>query len=123
MTSPSVVATTVLHEIWCDAFNALMTEQKKHLSLPEVLRQMEVTHRRLIDYVEGVPEDQFREETRFRSSPAAGDVQPLSYIRTCNPEMGCKTGFQSYKTLLIPPPSRMKTSPLNKRISHRCCSK
>ena len=49
-----------------DAFNALMTEQKKHLSLSEVLRQMDVTHRRLINYIEGVPEHQFREETRFR---------------------------------------------------------
>jgi hypothetical protein len=49
-----------------DAFNALMTEQKRHLSLSEVLRQMDVTHRRLINYIEGVPEQQFREETRFR---------------------------------------------------------
>src|SRR5438067_11831977 len=31
-----------------DAFNALTTKQKKGLSLPEVLRQMKNTHRRLI---------------------------------------------------------------------------
>jgi hypothetical protein len=49
-----------------DAFNALMTEQKRHLSLSEVLRQMDFTHRRLINYIEGAPEQQFREETRFR---------------------------------------------------------
>ena len=49
-----------------DAFNALMTDQKKHLSLSEVLRQMDATHRRLVNYIEGVPEHEFREETRFR---------------------------------------------------------
>ena len=49
-----------------DAFNALMTEQKKHLSLSEVLQQLHVTHQRLINYIESVPEHQFREETRFR---------------------------------------------------------
>ena len=49
-----------------DAFNALMTGQKRHLSLSEVLRQMDVTHQRLINYIEGAPEQQLREETRFR---------------------------------------------------------
>ena len=49
-----------------DAFNALMTDQKKDLSLAELLQQMEDTHRRLITYIESVPESQFREETRFR---------------------------------------------------------
>ena len=49
-----------------DAFNAKMTEQKKQLSLDEVLRQRDETHQRLIDYVETVPEDQIIKETRFR---------------------------------------------------------
>ena len=49
-----------------DAFNARMTEQKEGLSLPEVLRQMTDIHGRLIDFIEAVPEDQFRGETRFR---------------------------------------------------------
>ena len=49
-----------------DAFNARMTEEKKGLSLPEVLRQMNDIHGRLIDFIEAVPEDQFRGETRFR---------------------------------------------------------
>ncbi|MCJ7547863.1 MAG: DinB family protein [Deltaproteobacteria bacterium] len=49
-----------------DAFNALMTEQKRNLSLSEVLRQRDDTHRRLIDFIQNVPEDQFVRETRFR---------------------------------------------------------
>lgn len=49
-----------------DAFNALRTEQKRGLSLPEVLGQMEQTHRRLIEYVRGVPEVLFTRETPFR---------------------------------------------------------
>ncbi|MGH7384683.1 MAG: DinB family protein [Candidatus Rokuibacteriota bacterium] len=49
-----------------DAFNALMTERKKRLPLPEVLRQMDEIHRRLLDLVQGAPEDQFTRETRFR---------------------------------------------------------
>jgi uncharacterized protein (TIGR03083 family) len=49
-----------------DAFNAQMTEQKRGLSLPEVLRQLDETHRRLIDYLQSVPEEQFTQETRFR---------------------------------------------------------
>ena len=49
-----------------DAFNAKTTEQKKNLSLAEVLRQQEDVHRRLIELVEAVPEDQLGGETRFR---------------------------------------------------------
>jgi hypothetical protein len=49
-----------------DAFNSHMAEQKRHLSLSEVLRQQDDTHRRLIDLIQGVPEDQFARETRFR---------------------------------------------------------
>ena len=49
-----------------DAFNALTTKQKKGLSLPEVLRQMKNTHRRLIHFLESVPEKQVRTETPFR---------------------------------------------------------
>jgi hypothetical protein len=49
-----------------DAFNAQMTERKRNLSLTEVLRQRDDTHRRLIDFVHSVPEHQFARETRFR---------------------------------------------------------
>jgi hypothetical protein len=49
-----------------NAFNAQMTEQKRSLSLPEVLRQLDETHRRLIDFIQSAPDDQFIGETRFR---------------------------------------------------------
>ncbi len=49
-----------------DAFNAQTTEQKRNFSLSEVLRQQDDTHRRLIDFIHKVPEDQFIRETRFR---------------------------------------------------------
>jgi hypothetical protein len=49
-----------------DAFNAQMTEQKRGLSVSDVLRQLDETHRRLIDYVQSAPEEQFTRETRFR---------------------------------------------------------
>lgn len=48
------------------AFNAQMTKQKEGLSLSEVLRQLNDTHGRLIEFIENTPEDQFRSETRFR---------------------------------------------------------
>ena len=43
-----------------------MTEQRHSLSLSVVLRQMDETHRRLIDYVHSAPEEQCTRETRFR---------------------------------------------------------
>jgi hypothetical protein len=49
-----------------DAFNAQMTEQTRSLSLSDVLRQLDEIHRRLIDYVQSVPEEPFTQETRFR---------------------------------------------------------
>src|ERR1700736_292529 len=49
-----------------DAFNAQMAEQKRDLALPEVLRQLEETHRRLLDYLHSVPEEHFTRETPFR---------------------------------------------------------
>ena len=49
-----------------DAFNALMTERKKDLSLADVLREQDQTHCRLIELIEHVPEDQIRRETRWR---------------------------------------------------------
>ena len=49
-----------------DAFNAQTTEQKRNLSLSEVLLQRDDTHRQLIDFIQSAPEDQFIRETRFR---------------------------------------------------------
>jgi uncharacterized protein (TIGR03083 family) len=49
-----------------DAFNALMTDQKRGLALAEVLRRLDATHRQLIAYLQRVPEEAFTRETRFR---------------------------------------------------------
>jgi hypothetical protein len=49
-----------------DAFNAQMTDLKRGLSLHDVLKQMDETHRRLVAYVQSAPEVQFTLETRFR---------------------------------------------------------
>ena len=49
-----------------DAFNALMIEQKRDLSLADVLQQQDEIHRQLIAYIQSVPEEQFTRETRFR---------------------------------------------------------
>lgn len=49
-----------------DAFNAQMTEQKRGLTLYDVLRQLDETHRRLIDYIRSLPEEHYTRETRFR---------------------------------------------------------
>ena len=49
-----------------DAFNAQMAEQKRDLALSEVLRQLEETHRRLLDYLQSVPEEHLARETPFR---------------------------------------------------------
>lgn len=49
-----------------DAFNALMTEQKRGFSLSEVLGQLDETHRQFVEYVSSAPEEQFTWETRFR---------------------------------------------------------
>jgi hypothetical protein len=49
-----------------DAFNAQRTEQKRGLSLSDVLRQLDEVHARLIAYVQSVPEEQFTRETPFR---------------------------------------------------------
>ena len=49
-----------------DAFNALMTEERRCLSLREVLERSTRVHRELIGYLEGVPEKLFETDTRFR---------------------------------------------------------
>lgn len=49
-----------------DAFNEQMTERKRALSLDEILRQFEATHRRLVEYLQATPDEQFATDTRFR---------------------------------------------------------
>src|SRR5919197_66044 len=49
-----------------DAFNAHMLEQTRRLSLSDVRRQLDDTHRRLIAFIQSAPEGQFTRETRAR---------------------------------------------------------
>lgn len=49
-----------------DAFNAQMAEQKRRLTLSEVRDQLDETHRKLVEYIQSIPEEQFVSETRFR---------------------------------------------------------
>lgn len=49
-----------------DAYNKLMTENKRDLSLSEVMRQLDETHLRLIEYVQSAPEELLTSESRFR---------------------------------------------------------
>jgi hypothetical protein len=49
-----------------DAFNAMMTEKKRGLSLREVRDEFEGTHRRLLDYLVSLPPDDIRTNDRFK---------------------------------------------------------
>jgi hypothetical protein len=49
-----------------DAFNARVWEQRRGLELPEVLRRRDEVHQKLLDFLAGIPEEQFTRETRFR---------------------------------------------------------
>lgn len=49
-----------------DAFNAQTMKKWRDLSLSEVLKRRDDIHRRLIAYVQGVPESLIIQETRFR---------------------------------------------------------
>lgn len=49
-----------------DAFNAMMTERKRGLTLSAVLEQLDDTHRRLVDVVQAAPDEHVVRETRYR---------------------------------------------------------
>lgn len=49
-----------------DAFNARMAEERRALTLEQALKWQDDTHRRLIEYLQIVPEQHFIIETRFR---------------------------------------------------------
>lgn len=48
-----------------DAFNAIKTEEKRELSLEEVRREADETHRRLLAYLRGVPVEKLKGNSRF----------------------------------------------------------
>ncbi|MFC1848401.1 DinB family protein [Chloroflexota bacterium] len=49
-----------------DAFNALSMEKKRYMSLSEARGALTATHKRLMDYLSGVPESAYTTENRFR---------------------------------------------------------
>lgn len=49
-----------------DAFNAMKTEEWRRLTLAEVLTKAADIHRELVDYLQGVPEEYFAPDTKFR---------------------------------------------------------
>jgi hypothetical protein len=49
-----------------NAFNDLMSEKRRGLSLSEVRARLDETHLKLIAYLQSVPEEQVTTETRFR---------------------------------------------------------
>ena len=49
-----------------NAFNARMTERNRALTLAEVLRQRDSTHRRLVEFVGRAPEAECAGDSRFR---------------------------------------------------------
>ncbi|MDQ4044479.1 MAG: ClbS/DfsB family four-helix bundle protein [Chloroflexota bacterium] len=54
-----------------DAYNARMTEEKRHLSLDEVREELEETHRRLLEYLGTVDASAFAAKDAFRERLAA----------------------------------------------------
>jgi len=48
-----------------DAFNAQAHERKRGLTLEQVKEQLEDTHRRLLEYLDAVPEEAFAANERF----------------------------------------------------------
>jgi hypothetical protein len=49
-----------------DAFNAQTTKRVRDLTLAEVLRQRDDMHRRLLEFIQGAPEETFATDTRVR---------------------------------------------------------
>lgn len=49
-----------------DAFNALMTEKWRVVTLAEVRKRADETHHRLIKYLQSIPEEYFTRESSFR---------------------------------------------------------
>ncbi len=66
LVEPGVTGEWSVRDGGIEAFNALMTERKKDLSVAEVLAQMDAAHRRIIDMVRDTGECEIVRETRFR---------------------------------------------------------
>ena len=57
---------SVTYEGGMDGFNALMTEQKRHLTLDEVQQEFESTHAALVDYILNQPPERIFAQPLFR---------------------------------------------------------
>ena len=49
-----------------DTFNAMHVEEKRSLPLTAVRSELVNVHRRLVSFLQSVPDEEFRRETRFR---------------------------------------------------------
>ena len=49
-----------------NAFNVVMTERTRGLSILQVRARQERTHGKIAEFIDSVPKSQFKEETRFR---------------------------------------------------------
>ena len=49
-----------------NAFNVVMTQRTRGLSLSQVRARQERTHGKIAEFIDSVPKSQFKEETRFR---------------------------------------------------------
>ena len=49
-----------------DAFNALERERKRRLSRARVKRELAATHRRLVEFLENIPEAAYKEDRRLQ---------------------------------------------------------
>jgi hypothetical protein len=54
-----------------NAFNAMTHEANKNLPLDAVIKNLDSTHERLLDYLRTVPDEFFNSQTRFRRRLAA----------------------------------------------------
>jgi len=61
MLEPGVIGTWSVN-----AFNAQMTARNRDVPLAEVLRRRDDTHRRLLEFIQGAPEETFAADTRVR---------------------------------------------------------
>ena len=68
-----------------DAFNARMTAEKAHRSLSAVRRELDETHRRLVDFVQAVPPGAAQPRGALPSSAAPRHVRPLPAARRGDP--------------------------------------
>src|ERR1044072_2171139 len=80
-----------------DAFNAKMTEQRRHWSLAQVLAHQVEVHRRLVAFVAGAPADQTGGESRVPRRAVGGErwqrAEPFLALYDSNPRLLAASAF------------------------------